>query len=1456
LFQLARRRHNLPAPALLAAILLLSILPAPPLSLDAGASSSVVQSGQGDFRNGTLSNVTVSGPADNATVTLALTEVDSWWRQRPPAYPSLRAYCRAATIFTDDKLLLFGGWDGGTHYSDTWLYDFSDGNWTRVEPAESPEARDDYAMAPVPGTDLVVLFGGGDGLLNDTWIFNATQRNWFRYYPPVSPPGRHNAAMAPVDGDDKVVLFGGSNYGGYLNDTWLYDVGDNAWAPVTPPVSPPARDYHAMSWVPGDDKVVLHGGNNGWPYLNDTWVFDCGDGLWTKANTTSAPLAGFGYTMCPVLGTGKLLLYGGYNLANQTWFFDIASSGWQPVLTRGSAFARTDYAMAPVSGTDRVVLFGGNAGGFRDSTWLFNFTGFCPEGSLVSAPIDLGGPAELLRLGWNASLPDGSSVRFQLRAANSTDELNGTDFTGPDGTNATFFTTPGTDLSAGRGGRFFQYSLRLQTAYPEVSPAVRSVGVGFDLVPMEPELTSPPQDGWVNASVTFSWLFRDPDSAAQGAYRLQVDDDVSFASPDYDSGEVGSAEGNATAMLGAGRFYWRVSTRDAEGAWGPWSQRRAVQVDTAAPNITIVSPPAGLLGQTDFTLFGTAGDADSGVALVEARADGGEWLACNGTSNWRIGLNLTRGAHRVEARTTDLAGNTAVASASYNVNRPPQVEVVSPAEGGVYNVTDRIELRADASDADGDDLTYIWKDGPVAVGTGQALNASFGPGNHTLTVTISDGRGNEVVRSVNFTVYSALPVPTVRILSPRENEVLRSSAVTVNFTVSNFTISPTAGGPHIVYRLSDGPEQGWYSISAFTLDDVDNGPFGLALWLVDGSGRNLTNPESMAMVNFTVNDPGRNLPDLTISGAEISVKPRSPREGDEVSITFRVQNRGVQGAAAFSVRLFVDGNETSGRAFRGLDAGANSSGKVAWKAVRGNHTLRLAVDPSNEISERNETNNEASVAIEVKAGIVKVDGGSWLLPLALVALASIAAAGVIAALRRRGGRGSVAAGGAAKSAAAGGAALKPLDAPFTIEDVFLIYRDGRLVQHTSRRLTAGEDSSEIMASMLTAVQTFIQDALSRGQMAVLGSMEYSGKKILLEADRNLILAIVISGPEPDGLRCELVQALKDIESEYSPLLPGWDGDLVALSGTRRFLVALGNFRADELSELERRMEDRLPSDVKVMSEVEFYQGFARLKVAVRNEGDMLVADASLDLHFNEDILRLDRIEPAYPMSGKRVVLGNLGPKEKKTVAYYLDPQICTESAVDGVLSYRDAKGVFKTAPLKRRMVTVVCPILHTEENINTAMLRRMIADELDQRDSKLFVVPERLPIQEAFSLGKRSVQGHDVRFVREFIEKEPYKAEAWYFGKTKGREAKLVIRVCARAEGRTLEFFVASGSRLAVTGLLAELRSDLVKRQKETAPAFQRINQVVDQALKERLDAERPLLEKYWEGDAAQPDRR
>jgi hypothetical protein len=527
--------------------------------------------------------------------------------------------------------------------------------------------------------------------------------------------------------------------------------------------------------------------------------------------------------------------------------------------------------------------------------------------------------------------------------------------------------------------------------------------------------------------------------------------------------------------------------------------------------------------------------------------------------------------------------------------------------------------------------------------------------------------------------------------------------------------------------------------------------------------------------------------------------------------------------------------------------GSNLTGKMTWTASAGNHTILIAADDPGAVAELDEGNNAVNITLSVGPAAPASAGGGIPTYIAVAALLCALAAGIVLAGRRRG--------RAAPSAVEAGAGetgtRRPLTDAFTIEDVFLIYGDGRLIQHTSRRLGHDQSGSEIMASMLTAVQVFIKDALSKGEEAVLGSMEYSGRKILLEGDKHLILAVVIDGPEPDGLRSEMLQTLSNIRAEFGAIIPTWDGDMSSFSGTGRFLSALSAFRSEDVTALENRRGEKLPSEVKVLSEVEFFQGFARLKVAVKNEGEMLVADAALDLHFDDEILRLDRIEPAYQMSGKRVLVGNIGPKEKKSVAFYLDPQICTESAVDGVLTYRDAKGDFHTAPLRRRMVTVVCPILHTEENINTAMLRRTIAEELDQKDSKVFNIPSSVTTVQAFSLGKRAVEAHDVRFVREFSEKEPYKAEAWYFGRTRGRDAKLVIRVTAREEGRTLEFMVASNSRLAGTGLLAELRADLVRRQKESAPSAPKLEPSFDVAMREKLGTEKQLLDKYSEGDEA-----
>jgi hypothetical protein len=396
-----------------------------------------------------------------------------------------------------------------------------------------------------------------------------------------------------------------------------------------------------------------------------------------------------------------------------------------------------------------------------------------------------------------------------------------------------------------------------------------------------------------------------------------------------------------------------------------------------------------------------------------------------------------------------------------------------------------------------------------------------------------------------------------------------------------------------------------------------------------------------------------------------------------------------------------------------------------------------------------------------------------------------------------------------KAAPAQGAGSGPATAgssrDFAIEEIFLMYNDGRLILHTTRRIKADMDV-DVFASMLTAMQAFVKDSFGKESSGELGSMEFGGSKVLFEKGKRIIIAAVITGGEPAGFRDEMKSAVKNIESEYATLLTTWDGDASLFTDAKRFLSQLGAYKV-----AEEMPGEKPKADVSIRSEVEFYQGFVRLKVAVKNNMPTVIMNATFELIYDEETLKLYSVEPEYETKGDRVVFGIIEPREKKTVAFNLDPQICSESYLEGILSFKDAHGNLETLKMPRKLTSVVCPILFTDENINTAMLKRMASDELDKKDSKVFTIPDSLATQRAFEIGKAAVQHHDVRLVRELKTEKPFHAEAWYYGKAKGRPERLIVRVRIIAEMNFLEFFVASDSVLMLTGMLAELKSDLNK---------------------------------------------
>jgi hypothetical protein len=417
-------------------------------------------------------------------------------------------------------------------------------------------------------------------------------------------------------------------------------------------------------------------------------------------------------------------------------------------------------------------------------------------------------------------------------------------------------------------------------------------------------------------------------------------------------------------------------------------------------------------------------------------------------------------------------------------------------------------------------------------------------------------------------------------------------------------------------------------------------------------------------------------------------------------------------------------------------------------------------------------------------------------------------------------------------------------AGFTIEDIFLMYRDGRLVLHTTRRLKADMDAA-IMASMFKAVQLFVKETVGRQDASELGSMEYGEDKILFENGKQVIIAAVINGPEHCDFRDEMRAAVKNVEAEYGAVLPIWDGSVSKLSGAKRFLTMLADFKPPEGSGSSPG-----PCDVTLKGELEFYHGFIRLKVNLKNGMTTVMMNPTFKLIYNDSALKLYAVEPDLARRGDDLVLGTIGLGETRSMTFYLDPQICTESYIEGLLSFMDARGTLETAKLARRLASVVCPILYTDENINTAMLKRMVVEELEQKETKLFSIPPMITAKVAFEIGKSAIRHHDLKLVREFVEHNPYTAEAWYYGKAKGRPDKLVVRTRVLSAKNYLEFFVATDSVLMLTGMLAELKSDLNK-ELDTRSVRTGMRQVTSQAEVEALSSITTLLEKATEAELA-----
>jgi len=670
------------------------VFPAVSVIKSAEGASTWTQSSKFDFMSGEMKNLTIYGNEPDAAE-LRLMNNSQKWTKMPTinAIPS-KHYSNTAPIWGEDKILYFGGgiYKPRTYYNETWVYDLSENRWTIKNTTQNPDVLG-RKMVSVYGTDRVLLFGGEWNIDTDMWIYDLSENSWREISPSYRPNMDMFSEVTGFWGTDKILFFGRSATGD--GETWIFHLSDETWTRKTGIMTPIARQSPGLAAVWGTDKVVLFGGFGYNTYDEYTWVYDLSENIWTKMAPISNPNVLSGQKMESIYGTDKTIFFDEYHTdieypepppptpprVDPTWIYDYGDDYWERVWPAGEP--KHMYGRN-VWGTDILVNFGGP----RDTseTWLFDIFDFKENGVYTSLPYNVVQSSHFSKLKWTGETPLDSSIKFQLRTAETYQELVLEPFVGPDGRTDTYYTTKESGIWPGHSGdQWIQYTVLMNAGPYSDTPSLKEVSIVYNQVSSTFNVAPLEDATLVNNMPVFVWEYVDTEPGPQTAFQVVIDDNPAFKSIDYDSTIQFRSDdrwafpyGTSYFQMKDGTWYWKVRTCDSDGSWGAFSAATSFTLDTAPPQSAPTVPKNSAFYNNLTTIEGVALDKEPGtgienVELQIIRVNDGYywngtdwfplsvWLAASGTETWTYRSSSvgweTGQVYRVRSKAVDSAGN-------------------------------------------------------------------------------------------------------------------------------------------------------------------------------------------------------------------------------------------------------------------------------------------------------------------------------------------------------------------------------------------------------------------------------------------------------------------------------------------------------------------------------------------------------------------------------------------------------------------------------------------------------------------------------------------------------------------------------------------------------------------------------------------------------------------------------
>jgi PKD repeat protein len=198
-----------------------------------------------------------------------------------------------------------------------------------------------------------------------------------------------------------------------------------------------------------------------------------------------------------------------------------------------------------------------------------------------------------------------------------------------------------------------------------------------------------------------------------------------------------------------------------------------VNLETKPPAVTISSPANNATISLATTSIGVSGSVSSDVASIASVTCGGAAAVVSGPS-FTCTAALKAGINKIAVVATDIAGNTSTAPLSLTFVQAPSIQIVSPANLGVTNLTP-VTINGTVSDPN----ATVKVDGVSVPQSGGAFSSAVPlvEGLNVLTAVATNAAGISSTATIEVTLDTT--PPHVAINSPANGSVFTAASVTV-----------------------------------------------------------------------------------------------------------------------------------------------------------------------------------------------------------------------------------------------------------------------------------------------------------------------------------------------------------------------------------------------------------------------------------------------------------------------------------------------------------------------------------------------------------------------------------------------------------------------------------------------------------------------------------------------------